>query len=596
MSRDLSCSASHYSGNPISYGDAPRFAYSPLEEQQIRLIELLPGTRESPINCRIVHSGLKFYSESYECLSYMWGPSLNPHSVSINGRIMHVRQNLRAALEAIRDEVRPRTVWIDALCINQEDVHERNKQVAIMGKIFHHAFKVLVWLGGGADDNDMLFDHIKPQEDWGYKWDGPLDLRSAEAMLAFYCRPYWRRVWVIQEILGATSLDLFCGTKCIQMDKYRWGFTSFLEKMKKLRREGNNPPWFTEALQESIEQSPGCLILRQQYGGKTEDFSLLRLLEMCASCKSECQLVHDRIYGLIGILKSSQQGQIVPDYSKPLSQLYTDVLLSLIVPDTGSDSHYISMWGYIGKDLIASSRITQRLLEHPLWNQKAEAFYPIRDICDPSQLDSMSGLRLNVLIEGVGAISEVGEALAQIGLCASDSPSLHQADTMQRDRFRTAAKELHMKDFHCTQGIGTQYMKKLTDAPATAFSPIEDTKTGESIIFDQSTGNNRPFITKNGLLGLASSTVQKGDLLYGFNSLEDLFLSTQNLYLIVRPGADISVHSFTLIGRAIMLPVPEEKYCSFNSQSRKGKYSNFNFKDDLIAEGMLRYYFDERTH
>jgi hypothetical protein len=109
-------------------------------------------------------------------------------------------------------------VWVDALCINQINVQERNNQVAIMGKIFHHATKVLVWLGEAADDSDFLLEHIKPREDWGYDWGGPLDLRTWTAMFHFYSRPYWRRVWVIQEILGARCLDLFCGMKCTPME------------------------------------------------------------------------------------------------------------------------------------------------------------------------------------------------------------------------------------------------------------------------------------------------------------------------------------------------------------------------------------------
>jgi hypothetical protein len=112
-----------------------------------------------------------------------------------------------------------------------------------------------------------------------------------------------------------------------------------------------------------LEASPGCVLLRQQYDGKTEDFSLLRLLEICTNCKSECQLVQDRIYGLIGILKSSQQGLIIPDYSNALPQVYVDILVSLLVPDTAPECHFVSLWGYIGKDLITSTGALQHLLE-----------------------------------------------------------------------------------------------------------------------------------------------------------------------------------------------------------------------------------------
>jgi hypothetical protein len=401
-----------------------------------------------------------------------------------------------------------------------------------------------------------------------------------DVLLAFDRRPYWRRVWIIQELLSARSIDLFCGSNYISMDAYRWGFTSFVERLRKLGKDGLQPAWVMDGV-FNMDNSPGRTILRQQYGGEMEDFSLLRLLEMCAECKSECQLVHDRIYGLIGVLKSSQQGLIIPDYSKPLSEVYTDVFISLIVPDTASDSHYITFWGYGGKSLTTSSRKVQHLLEYPLLNEEASAFHSLETICTISQLNHMKSLQLGVWMEGVGAISEVGDV---VGLPANLSPDLSLADAMHKEQFYSALKHLETSHLHYTKKIGTRYSKGLTGRPTTLFSPVDE-NTGQEILHRQSTGQNRAFITRNGLLGFASSSIQKGDLLYGFNSLTDLFLDTQNLFLIIRPGTNKSVYSFTLVGRAILLPVPEERYCDFDSQERKGKYANFNFKNDLISEG-----------
>lgn len=458
-----------------------------------------------------------------------------------------------------------------------------------MGKIFHHAIKVLVWLGEAADDSDLLFEHIGPREGWGYQWDGPLDFRTATAMLSFYSRPYGRRVWVIQELLGARCLDLFCGTKCLPMDTYHWGFTSFLSKMRILEKDGKFPIEYTAGgVENLLETSPGCVILRQQYGGKTEDFSLLRLLEMCANCQSECQLVHDRIYGLIGLLELSQQRLIVPDYSKLLSQVYADILVSLLVPDSASDSHWVTLWGYRGKDLIVSTRTVQNLLENPLWNKATNSFLPIRSICSTSQMERMRALRLDLWMEGVGAISEVGDALLPEELSANDSPLLQQVGGMKNGMFQflRALEDLDISEYHRTQEIGTRYMK-LTDPTDTPFAAIEDENAGMEILSQPSTAINRLFTTKNGLLGYASPSVQKGDLLYGFSVLEDLFLGTQNLFLIIRPGTNPTMHSFTLVGRAILLPVPEERYCDFYTQGRKGKYAKFDFKKDLVAEGTV---------
>ena len=247
-------------------------------------------------------------------------------------------------------------MWIDALCINQNDIHERSAQVALMGKIFQQATKVLVWLGEAADDCDIVFEHIQSEEKWGWAWERPLNQQYEAAMLAIYSRPNWRRVWVIQEVLRAKSLVLFCGIKSMPMGMFHRGYCTFQEKMAKLQKDNKTPAGCLEDPQRIFYLAPGSRILRQRgTDGNTEQFSLLRLLEMCADCGSECQFVHDRIYGLIGVLKSTQQGLIIPDYSKRLSEICADVLISPFVPDTAYDSHYLSSWGYMGKDLIASS-------------------------------------------------------------------------------------------------------------------------------------------------------------------------------------------------------------------------------------------------
>ncbi|KAE9365613.1 HET-domain-containing protein [Stipitochalara longipes BDJ] len=194
------------------------------------------------------------------------GTGLVPSKITMNGQTVRVLQNLRAALAAIRDIEKPRMIWIDALCINQADVDERSKQVAIMDKIYHRATKVLVWLGEAADDSHLLFGHEIPRDDWGLEWGGRRDRRYAEAMLALDSRPYWRRVWIIQEVLLARSLDLLCGTKRMSLDEYRRTFRSLLNKLGKLTGDG------MDILQRRLGESPGMTILHRQSGGNTEDF------------------------------------------------------------------------------------------------------------------------------------------------------------------------------------------------------------------------------------------------------------------------------------------------------------------------------------
>ena len=92
----------------------------------------------------------------YEALSYCWGdPSKSGlHWIQCHDKRLELRENLHSALRYLRLPVQVRWLWIDAICINQEDLDERGEQVAIMAKIFNLASQTLIWLGEDSDTRD----------------------------------------------------------------------------------------------------------------------------------------------------------------------------------------------------------------------------------------------------------------------------------------------------------------------------------------------------------------------------------------------------------------------------------------------------------
>ena len=112
----------------------------------IRLLELLPGTRQDDILCRLrqeeLREGLK-----YEALSYVWGDVRETSPVQVNDLTLAIGKNLRAALLDLRRTGESRLLWADALCIDQSNLDERAKQVQIMGDIYALATRTVVWLG-----------------------------------------------------------------------------------------------------------------------------------------------------------------------------------------------------------------------------------------------------------------------------------------------------------------------------------------------------------------------------------------------------------------------------------------------------------------
>jgi hypothetical protein len=160
----------------------------------IRLAILQPGVTSSTVRVTLTHAAFADRPR-YEALSYTWGsPDLN-RGIELNETRVDIRQNLWSALVHLRDTREARILWIDAICINQADIEERNHQVKLMAYIFARAEEVLVWLG--------LSDRIAPVKNNGPTTspEGNRDMMEEE-IVDLCSRPYWRRVWIVQEIGG----------------------------------------------------------------------------------------------------------------------------------------------------------------------------------------------------------------------------------------------------------------------------------------------------------------------------------------------------------------------------------------------------------
>lgn len=133
----------------MSQVTSPHYVYRPLQFQDsIRLLELHPGPKGSPLRCNITEVR-RSERPRYEALSYAWGEAVFPHTIEdvSSGTRLSITLNLFTALHGIRYEQTSRLLWIDALCIDQSELKEKNHQVASMGDIFQNAWRVIVWLG-----------------------------------------------------------------------------------------------------------------------------------------------------------------------------------------------------------------------------------------------------------------------------------------------------------------------------------------------------------------------------------------------------------------------------------------------------------------
>lgn len=128
----------------------------------IRLFHLAPGDAADPLRGEIAITNLESHPR-YEAISYVWGSNDRKCTVLIDTKRgekqLEITPNLEAALGRFRDPLSVRTLWIDSICIQQDNNQEKNQQVPLMGAVYRQASVVLIWLGEDPDvDNPSKID------------------------------------------------------------------------------------------------------------------------------------------------------------------------------------------------------------------------------------------------------------------------------------------------------------------------------------------------------------------------------------------------------------------------------------------------------
>ncbi|RYP72136.1 hypothetical protein DL771_004370 [Monosporascus sp. 5C6A] len=187
--------------------------YTPLPEGSVRLLRLLPRSDEhSRIECQLIACSLlnSGSNHPYEALSYRWGPEKDQKPVYVNNCELSVRANLHAALSHLQDRFIERIIWIDAICINQEDNDEKGHQVQSMAKIYAKASRVIVWLGQAAGGSDQALEVIRKAAEDQHR-ECAIDKFNQQAVLTLLKREWFQRIWVLQEVAAARHVLIKCG-------------------------------------------------------------------------------------------------------------------------------------------------------------------------------------------------------------------------------------------------------------------------------------------------------------------------------------------------------------------------------------------------
>ena len=312
--------------------------YTPLaDSNEIRLLYLQPRASSNIITCVTKHVKLS-EKPQYEALSYEWGPK-DTEQISFNGRVYDIRRNLCDALLHLRHETDERVMWIDALCINQTDVQERNHQVTQMGSIYKDATGVVVWLGVVDEACLKALQVLQSTEEFPARKDifsshsrrpdflpvlerkdPVLEKEQAlvmESFLALSQRSYWTRLWIVQELFLALRLHIQCGEYSLPWDRLK----DFV--FSKQARGTVHTRDTAERLNRSL-MARFCIFCPR---GIPHPINKSTLYSLCIRYgDSKCENVLDRVYGLSALAHECCRNAVLIDYGLTIDEVLGQVI------------------------------------------------------------------------------------------------------------------------------------------------------------------------------------------------------------------------------------------------------------------------------
>jgi hypothetical protein len=308
---------------------AIRFEYDPLpstgvhirllkyqHDQDTELMVFRLTTNELPMNDQT--------SLDYFALSYTWGDDEPSHTIIVNGSPFTIAQNLYDFLlqrRFSRDSAV--ALWVDAICIDQDDLEERASQVRYMQQIYRGATKVIAWLGPGTRTSDIAMDTISRHLDL-VELRIPSDRMSSvqlEAIRAWACQPYWSRCWVVQEFLLARTLDIKCGRQTMS-----WKSMRDLVPGSVPRRRIEWRLNFVQDVWDTIDSTPAASLLlqRARLWAHSRKPSLYTLV--IDNSSRGCRVVHDRIFAMLGLADRHTTRAVHVSYTWSIPSLLVDII------------------------------------------------------------------------------------------------------------------------------------------------------------------------------------------------------------------------------------------------------------------------------
>ena len=427
----------------------------------------------------------------YTALSYVWGDSSNRVPFILDNNCLLTTRNLALALQALQLDDEPFVLWADAMCINQDDPKEKSEQVHKMKEIYASASLVIVWLGAATPGTDVAMDIFNPFEEHGASLDmaASYTYRSYDkqrqdlversqlfknflesdsipsmfvAVQPLLIRECWYRAWVLQEFCIGREVFFACGSKKMSLALFDNVIMTLdvINNLSSVHVHQATAQWFTASNQDQLKlfsEKAGTRdvkhatdFLRQRLyhqHGLEEKRSLLDLLvTVYVNVRPRAILrstdPRDKIYCFLGIASDAEQLKIVPDYTKSITEVYTEAatqilslgrleLLQYVHPQNPNLPSWVPDWEQAIRHITPYE--CRELDKHFSADATMPAFHPRQIFGDPSILECLGYTVDSVLSFSDFFTDDTTKALlAVVEMSPSDDETLGKLDVLIR--------------------------------------------------------------------------------------------------------------------------------------------------------------------
>ncbi|TGO35541.1 hypothetical protein BHYA_0154g00030 [Botrytis hyacinthi] len=338
---------------------------------EIRVLEIKPGHRNEKLCGSLHHCSVEFEYETvvdqfevhrtaftthalsvenlttpiwYTALSYTWGSSSMDGIIECDGHEKAITTSLEIALRNMREEDHPIAMWIDQICINQEDNKEKEMQIPLMARIYKHAFNTVIWLGRGEPVYDsaiqllkdinvkLLFIQLKIDPENLERMQLPRsESKIWHALWKFLSHPWFTRLWIIQEVMLSNNPWIMCGDELLLWDEFSravnhlstCGILQWLQ-LKFANVEDSNQ------VRDISQTVLGLASQREHY--RSTGYGTHIFDNLVSTRGGQCFDPRDKIYGLLGICSDADEFHVrYTDFT--VNKLYHDVAINALTKD-----------------------------------------------------------------------------------------------------------------------------------------------------------------------------------------------------------------------------------------------------------------------